>query len=296
MKDLISIEQLDVNQINEILQIASGYNLKYVSDEFNHKKVVLAFFENSTRTKLSFELAAKNLGMQVLDFMPGLSSIQKGESLIETLRTLEAMGVDVAVVRHSEEGTAKLLSHQLGMSILNAGDGSNEHPSQALLDALTLKEVFGNLQDFRITICGDIVHSRVAKSNIELLSKFDVDISLCGPRNLIGYKFLKLKYHENIDIAVENSDVIMCLRIQKERMEQTDVPNPNEYFDKYGFKQKHFEMNKEILLMHPGPLNYNVDVENGLQNHDRCLINNQVKNGVLTRMAILKKILSEIGK
>lgn len=296
MKDLISIEQLDVNEINEILQIASGYDLKYVSDEFNHKKVVLAFFENSTRTKLSFELAAKNLGMQVLDFMPELSSIQKGESIIETLRTLEAMGVDVAVVRHSEEGTAKLLSHQLEMSILNAGDGSNEHPSQALLDALTLKDVFGDLQGFRITICGDIMHSRVAKSNIELLSKFDVDISLCGPRNFIDHNLSTLKYYENIDKAVENSDVIMCLRIQKERMEQTEVPNYNEYFDKFGFKQLHFEMNKEILLMHPGPVNYNVDIENGLQNHDRCLINNQVKNGVLTRMAILKKILNEIEK
>ena len=190
MKDLISIDQLDVNQINDILQIASGFDLNHASNEFNHKKVVLAFFENSTRTKLSFEIAAKNLGMQVIDFMPELSSIQKGESIIETMRTIEAMGVDVAIVRHSQEGTAKLLSEKLDLSIVNAGDGSNEHPSQALLDALTLKEVFGDLRDFRITICGDIMHSRVARSNIELLSKVDVDISLCGPRNLIDDKFL----------------------------------------------------------------------------------------------------------
>ena len=296
MKDLISIEQLDLNQINEILQIASECDLKYVSAEFIQKKLVLAFFENSTRTKLSFELAAKNLGIQVIDFMPELSSINKGESLIESLRTLESMGVDLAIVRHNEKGTAKLLSSELNMSIINAGDGSNEHPSQALLDALTLKEIFGELQDFKITICGDIVHSRVARSNIELLSKFDVDISLCGPRNLIDKQFENLNYHDNIDSAVENSDVIMCLRIQKERMEQTEVPNSKEYFKKFGFKEKHFELNKNILLMHPGPVNYNIDIEKGLQNHDRCLISLQVKNGVLARMAILKKILSEIEK
>ncbi len=296
MKNLFSIEQLSKNEINEILQIASEYDLNFVSDEFRHKKLVLAFFETSTRTKLSFEIAAKNLGVQVIDFMPELSSIQKGESLVETLRTLEAMGVDVAVVRHREEGTAKMLSTQLDMSILNAGDGVNQHPSQALLDALTLKEVFGELEDFKITICGDILHSRVARSNIELLSKFNVDVSLCAPKELLDNNFSSLNYHDNIDIAVQESDVVMCLRIQKERMEQMEVPNTSEYFEKYGFKKKHFEMNKDILLMHPGPVNYGVDIENGLQNHDRCLINSQVKNGVLTRMAILKKILNYIGK
>lgn len=296
MKNLFSIEQLNRNEINEILQIASEFDLKFVSDEFKHKKLVLAFFETSTRTKLSFEIAAKNLGLQVIDFMPELSSIQKGESLVETLRTLEAMGVDVAVVRHREEGTAKMLASQLNMSIINAGDGVNQHPSQALLDALTLKEVFGKLQDFKITICGDILHSRVARSNIELLSKFDVDISLCAPKELLDNNFSSLNYHENIDIAVRESDVVMCLRIQKERMEQTEVPNIEEYFKKYGFKEKHFEINKNVLLMHPGPVNYGIDIEDGLQNHNRCLINNQVKNGVLTRMAILKKILNNIEK
>lgn len=296
MKDLFSIEQLSINEINEILQIASEFNLNYVSDEFSQKRLVLAFFENSTRTKLSFEIAAKNLGLQVIDFMPELSSIRKGESIVETLRTLESMGVDIAVVRNSEEGTAKMLANQLSMSILNAGDGINEHPSQALLDALTLKEIYGELEDFNITICGDILHSRVARSNIELLSKFDVNISLCAPKELLGNSFNSYNHYDNIDEAVQNSDVVMCLRIQKERMEQTEVPNFSDYYEKYGFKKTHFEMNKDILLMHPGPVNYNVDIEDGLQNHDRCLINNQVKNGVLTRMAILKKILNGIGK
>ena len=295
MKDLFSIEQLTKNEIKEILQIASEYNLNYVSDEFRNRTLVLAFFETSTRTKISFEIAAKNLGLKVIDFMPELSSIHKGESLVETLRTIEAMGVDIAVVRHREEGTAEMLATHMSMSILNAGDGVNQHPSQALLDALTLKEVFGELQDFKITICGDVVHSRVARSNIELLSKFDVDISLCGPKDLLGDSFSSLNYYENIDIAVQESDVVMCLRIQKERMEQTEVPNTSEYFEKYGFKKKHFEMNKKIFLMHPGPVNYGVDIEEGLQNHDRCLINNQVRNGVLTRMAIIKKILNGIG-
>lgn len=295
MKDLISIERLTNNEINEILQIASEYDLKYVSDEFNHKKLVLAFFETSTRTKLSFELAAKNIGMQVIDFKPELSSIQKGESLFETLKTIEAMGIDIAVVRHSAEGTANMLSKNLNLSIINAGDGVNEHPSQALLDALTLKEAIGELQDFRITICGDIVHSRVARSNIELLSKFDIDISLCGPKNLLANEFSNLKYYDNIDESVEKSDVIMCLRIQRERMLQSEVPNIIDYFQKYGFKRHHFDKNKEIMLMHPGPVNYGVEIEDGLQSHNRCLINNQVKNGVLTRMAILKKILNDVG-
>jgi aspartate carbamoyltransferase catalytic subunit len=296
LKNLFSIEQLSKNEINEILQIATEFDLKYVTDEFKHKKLVLAFFETSTRTKLSFEIAAKNLGLQVIDFMPELSSIQKGESLIETLRTLEAMGVDVAVVRHREEGTAKMLSEQLDMSIINAGDGVNQHPSQALLDALTLKEVYDELEGFKITICGDILHSRVARSNIELLSKFNVNISLCAPKELLDNNFSSLNYYNNIDLAVENSDVIMCLRIQNERMKQMEVPNTSEYYEKYGFKKKHFEMNKNIYLMHPGPVNYGVDIENGLQNHNRSLINKQVRNGVLTRMAILKKILNGIEK
>lgn len=293
MKDLVSIEQLNINDINEILQIASEYDLRFVSDEFKHKKMVLAFFETSTRTKLSFELAAKNLGLQVLDFMPQLSSIQKGETLAETLRTLEAMGVDVAVVRHKDEGTANLLSKNLNMSIINAGDGVNEHPSQALLDALTLKEAMGDLQGFKIAICGDIMHSRVARSNIELLSKFNLDIALCGPKDLLTNEFAHLRYYDNIDAAVENSDVIMCLRIQKERMMQSEVPDIKSYFEKYAFKRTHFEKNKEIMLMHPGPVNYGIEIEDGLQTHNRCLISSQVKNGVLIRMAILKKILGE---
>ncbi|MCB0701672.1 MAG: aspartate carbamoyltransferase catalytic subunit [Candidatus Kapaibacterium sp.] len=295
MKDLFAINQLTRDEIEELLKTASKQNLDIITDELKNKRLLLAFFEHSTRTKISFEIAAKNLGIQVIDFMPELSSINKGETLLDTFSTLESMGIDAAIIRHKEEGTAKYLSQNLSMSIINGGDGTNQHPTQALLDLLTLTQNFSKLENVRLTICGDILHSRVAKSNIDLLKFFGVDISLCGPKSLIGQNYNEFNFYDDIDLAVENSDVVMCLRIQQERMQQADIPNVNEYYNKYSFKKKHFETNKEIYLMHPGPVNYGVEIENGLQTHERCLINSQVKNGVLMRMAILKKILNDIG-
>lgn len=294
MKNLISIEKLKIEEINSLLKSASELDLNFVSNELRHKKILLAFFEPSTRTKLSFELAAKNLGAQTLDFLPNLSSINKGETLIDSLLTIQSMGVNLAIVRHPEEGIAKKLSENLDMHIVNAGDGMNQHPSQALLDALTLKEVFGELESVKLTICGDILHSRVAHSNIELLTKLGVNISLCGPEKLIENKYTNLNRFDNIEEAVKNSDVIMSLRIQHERMKESEVPIVNEYFEKYGFKNSHFDKNKNIFLMHPGPVNYGVEVEDKALFNQRCLINDQVKNGVLVRMAIIKKVLGYI--
>lgn len=294
MKNLISIEKLKIEEINSLLKSASELDLNFVSNELRHKKILLAFFEPSTRTKLSFELAAKNLGAQTLDFLPNLSSINKGETLIDSLLTIQSMGVNLAIVRHPEEGIAKKLSENLDMQIVNAGDGMNQHPSQALLDALTLKEVFGELESVKLTICGDILHSRVAHSNIELLTKLGVNISLCGPEKLIENKYTNLNRFDNIEEAVKNSDVIMSLRIQHERMKESEVPIVNEYFEKYGFKNSHFDKNKNIFLMHPGPVNYGVEVEDKALFNQRCLINDQVKNGVLVRMAIIKKVLGYI--
>jgi aspartate carbamoyltransferase catalytic subunit len=294
LKNLISIEKLKIEEINSLLKSASELDLNFVSNELRHKKILLAFFEPSTRTKLSFELAAKNLGAQTLDFLPNLSSINKGETLIDSLLTIQSMGVNLAIVRHPEEGIAKKLSENLDMQIVNAGDGMNQHPSQALLDALTLKEVFGELESVKLTICGDILHSRVAHSNIELLTKLGVNISLCGPEKLIENKYTNLNRFDNIEEAVKNSDVIMSLRIQHERMKESEVPIVNEYFEKYGFKNSHFDKNKNIFLMHPGPVNYGVEVEDKALFNQRCLINDQVKNGVLVRMAIIKKVLGYI--
>lgn len=294
MKNLISIEKLKIEEINSLLKSASELDLNFVSNEMRHKKVLLAFFEPSTRTKLSFELASKNLGAQTLDFLPNLSSINKGETLIDSLLTIQSMGVNLAIVRHPEEGIAKKLSENLDMHIVNAGDGMNQHPSQALLDALTLKEVFGELESVKLTICGDILHSRVAHSNIELLTKLGVKISLCGPEKLIENKYTNLNRYDNIEEAVKNSDVIMSLRIQHERMKESEVPIVNEYFEKYGFKNSHFDKNKNIFLMHPGPVNYGVEIEDKALFNQRCLINDQVKNGVLIRMAIIKKVLGYI--
>lgn len=293
MKSLINIPSLTVEEIDEILKVASEYELNYVSEEYKQKKILLAFFEASTRTKLSFEIAAKNIGCQVIDFDPDVSSLLKGETLFDTLRTLEVMGINGIVIRHELENTSKEMSEKLSIPIINAGDGTNQHPTQALLDALTLKEVFGELNDFKITICGDIEHSRVARSNIDLLSKYDVDVALCGPEYLISDEFSNFKQYSNIDEAVNNSDVIMSLRIQKERIEKSEVPDDSKYFKKFGFKKSHFENNPNIMLMHPGPVNYGIEVENGLQSHERCLIDRQVSNGVLVRMAILKKILGK---
>jgi aspartate carbamoyltransferase catalytic subunit len=247
------------------------------------------FFENSTRTRFSFEVAQKSLGAHVLNFSPEASSLAKGESAYDTLKTFEALNTDIAIIRHPDDSFVESLTDKMNFQVVNAGAGKYEHPSQSLLDLFTIYEEFGTLDGLTITICGDISTSRVASSNIMALSKFDCQVHLCGPTDLLPSKDLP----ENVSIidfdeAVKKSDVVMMLRIQHERHEALEI-NPEDYTYQYGFTDGRLKMMKDkAILMHPGPVNRDVEIVSHLVECERSRIFKQMENGVYTRMAILE--------
>lgn len=251
------------------------------------------FFENSTRTRFSFEVAQKRLGAHVLNFDEESSSLAKGESLYDTLKTFESLGVDIAVIRHSDDNFVQTLREEFNFATVNAGAGKNEHPSQSLLDLFTIKEEFGSFEGLKICICGDINSSRVAKSNIRALKKLGVDVYLTGPEILLP-KTEELP--ENctlleLDKAIEVSDVMMFLRIQHERHQTFEIPIEN-YNDLYGLNDKRINRMKESsIVMHPGPVNRDVEIKTHLVEHPKSRIFKQMENGVYTRMAILEWLM-----
>jgi aspartate carbamoyltransferase catalytic subunit len=249
------------------------------------------FFENSTRTLASFELAGKKLGGIVQDIRIATSSIKKGETLIDTALTLNAMRPDLLVVRHSSSGAANLLSEKVNCSVLNAGDGSHEHPTQALLDFLTIKHRKNKVEGLTIAICGDISHSRVARSNIALLCKFNNNVRLVGPRNLIpnSFKEMGLEIFSRMEDGVKDADVIMMLRLQRERMKGGLIPSRREYFNRFGLdKQKLSLAKSDAIVMHPGPMNRGVEIDGVIADDlNRSAIQEQVEIGVALRMAVV---------
>lgn len=263
--------------------------------------VAMAFFEPSTRTKLSFELAAKRLGANSLSFSSSSSSLTKGESLIDTLRTIEAMDVQMYVVRHELSGTPKMLQEHTNGIILNAGDGKHEHPTQALLDSFTLYRRFGSLDELKgkkIVIAGDILHSRVARSNITVLKTLGCDVKLCGPGTLLPrhIDIWDLDFVDNIDEAVDWADVIIMLRLQHERMGTGLLPSLGEFSKYYSISTEQFERKPDLLLMHPGPVNYGVELAYEVAEHKNCMIQTQVTHGVYIRMALLKLLAKHLEK
>ncbi|MEM4260819.1 MAG: aspartate carbamoyltransferase catalytic subunit [Candidatus Woesearchaeota archaeon] len=262
-------------------------NLKF--DDLKGIAVALAFFEPSTRTKLSFELAAKKLSADVFSFQSSSSSLTKGESLLDTLRTIEAMGVKIFVVRHSASGVPIFLQQNTNGIVINAGDGKHEHPTQSLLDSFTLFRHFGKLEGLKVCIIGDIYHSRVARSNIHMLNTLGSEVGLCGPGTLIP-RFLgnwNVKIIPDIDSAIEWADVFIVLRLQKERMETGILPSIREFSKYYGISFKHFSRKPELVLMHPGPVNYGIELEYEVSSYPNVLIQTQVTHGVYIRMALL---------
>lgn len=292
MNNLITTAQLKKEDILNLFERADELKKKAHSHELAHKKIFLAFFEPSTRTRLSFEIAAKNLGAHVVDFNADSSSMLKGESVLDTLRTVQAMGIDTAVVRHKENGITAYLQSNLKVPIINAGDGTNEHPTQALLDAYTIRNKVGDTRGKRITIVGDIVHSRVAGSNFDVLHKLGFKIALLAPPEFLPKTKLNVpfKIHDSIETAFAESDIVMALRIQKERMESALIPDFLGYRKKYGITVQLAEKYKDVLIMHPGPVTYGVEIDEVLVNYKNCLINKQVAAGVHIRMAILSMI------
>lgn len=255
------------------------------------------FFENSTRTKLSFELAQKRLSADVISFSAAQSSVKKGETLIDTVNNILSMKVDMVVMRHSSPGAAYFLSKNVKASIINAGDGAHEHPTQALLDLFTIREKFGEIGGKKIVIVGDILHSRVALSNIFALLMQGAEVRVCGPKSLIPKYIEKLgvKVESNLRRALEWCDVAIMLRVQNERMDLSYFPSTREYIQQFGVDKELLDsLNKEIVIMHPGPINRGVEITSDVADSKQSLILNQVENGVAVRMAVIYLLASKL--
>jgi len=255
------------------------------------------FFENSTRTKLSFELAQKRLSADVISFSAAQSSVKKGETLIDTVNNILSMKVDMVVMRHSSPGAAEFLSKNVKASIINAGDGAHEHPTQALLDSFTIREKLGDVGGKKIVIVGDILHSRVALSNIFALQMQGAEVRVCGPKSLIPKHIEKLgvKVENNLRTALEWCDVVNMLRVQNERMEVSYFPNTREYSQQFGLTKEILDsLSKEIVVMHPGPINRGVEITSDVADSKQSVILQQVENGVAVRMAVIYLLASKL--
>lgn len=297
--DLLDLQELSQEEIELILQTAKSF--KEVSSRdvkkvpaLRGKTVVMLFFESSTRTRISFELAAKRLSADTINISANASSFSKGETILDIARNIEAMNVDAIVVRHSSSGSADVLAQHLKASVINAGDGCRAHPTQALLDMFTIKEKLGRIEGVRVGIVGDILHSRVARSNIWGLKKLGASVTVCGPSTLMpaGIGQLGVEVSCDLDKVLENSDVLMILRLQKERQQDKFLPSIREYAKTFGVNAERLKKaKKDILIMHPGPTNRGVELSAEVADGEYSVILDQVTNGVAIRMAVLYLLL-----
>jgi len=300
MTGLLGIENLTREEVQAILdrardfQPGEGHSFRRF-DLLRGRMVVNLFFEASTRTRTSFEIAAKRLGADAVSITAQASSVAKGESLVDTLNTLAAMRPDAIIMRHAASGAPHFLQRHLDTPIINAGDGTHEHPTQALLDARTILDRGAQLEGLRVAIIGDIAHSRVARSNVYLLSKFGADIVLCGPASLLPPELKQIapgvSLTTDMNEAIRDADVIMMLRVQLERQHEAAFP-ASEYFQFYGLRLEHLEMARpDVIVMHPGPINRGREISSEVADSQRSLILNQVENGISVRMAVLESVL-----
>ena len=302
--NLIGIKYLTVDDINLIHKTADQFKEvinRPIKKVPSLRDITIAnlFFENSTRTKLSFELAEKRLSADVINFSAAQSSVKKGETLVDTVNNILAMKVDLVVMRHPHPGAGVFLSKHVDARIVNAGDGAHEHPTQALLDSYSIKEKLGDLKGKKIVIVGDILHSRVALSNIYCLKKLGAEVMVCGPATLIPkhIESLGVKVEHNLKKALEWCDVANMLRVQNERMDISYFPSVREYVQQYGVNMDLLNsLNKKIVIMHPGPINRGVEITSDVADSDQAIILNQVENGVAIRMAVLYLIAAKIRR
>jgi len=295
-KNLISLEDLSAADITLILDTAKSFleiatrQVKKVPT-LRGKTVVNLFFENSTRTRTSFELAAKRLSADILNFSVSTSSLQKGESMKDTARNIEAMKVDIVIIRHAMAGTPLMLSKIIEPAVINAGDGAHAHPTQALLDLFTIREKLGRIKNLNVSIIGDIEHSRVARSNIIGLKKLGANVTVCGPRTLlpIGIEELGVKVTTDVEQAIKDADVLNILRVQRERQnDKLLFPSLREYNKYFGITTERLKKaKKDVLIMHPGPINRGVEIATEVADGKYSVILEQVTNGVAVRMAVL---------
>lgn len=299
-RNLLGIEFLEPKDIYEILNMAETFTEPNKLEGSTNEalagvNIVSVFFENSTRTQVSFEIAGKRLGAFVTNININDSSIKKGETLFDTALTLNAMKPDLIIIRHPYSGAVQLLSEKIDCSVINAGDGKHEHPTQALLDALTVKRRKERLSGLNITICGDIAHSRVARSNIFLFGKLGNSIRLVGPPTLVpeSFKDFGVELFSDMEQGVRGADVIMMLRLQRERMDGGYVPSEREYFHFYGLDEKKLSKAKsDAIILHPGPMNRGVEIDSELADDlSRSAIQEQVEMGVAVRMAVINALI-----
>ena len=294
-KDLLDLESLSSEQIRLILDTAEPF--KEISERAIKKvpalrgsTIVNLFFENSTRTRISFEFAEKRLSADTVNVSSSGSSVQKGETLVDTARNLEAMRIDMVVIRHGASGAASFLAERIESNVINAGDGTHEHPTQGLLDILTLRDRLGDLEGRRVCICGDVLHSRVARSNIWGLKHVGAEVAVCGPRSLMpnAIEELGVKVFNRIEEAIEWADALNVLRLQFERMTGGYIPSSREYNRVFGVSRERLERApRDILILHPGPMNRGVEIDSDVADGPHSVILHQVTNGVAIRMAVL---------
>jgi aspartate carbamoyltransferase catalytic subunit len=301
-RHLLGIEGLSVSDITALLDLAE--EAVAVSRQVEKKRTTLRgrtqinlFFEASTRTQSSFELAGKRLGADVMNMSVATSSLKKGETLIDTAITLNAMRPDIIVVRHNQAGAVHLLARKVDCSVVNAGDGAHEHPTQALLDALTIRRNKGRIEGLIVAICGDILHSRVARSNILLLSRMGARVRVIGPSTLlpVGIENMGVEVYRDMKTGLRDADIIMTLRLQRERMHGGFVPSMREYFNFFGIDEAKLAMAKpDALVMHPGPMNRGVEIGSSVADGAQSLIREQVEMGVAVRMAVLEALAQHL--
>jgi aspartate carbamoyltransferase catalytic subunit len=300
-KDLLTLEELSATEINLILDTASSF--KEVSTRevkkvpaLRGRTVVLFFHEPSTRTRISFELAAKRLSADILNVQTASSSLAKGETLIDTLKTLESMTIDAIVVRHKSSGVPQMLANVTKATVINAGDGAHEHPTQGLLDLFTIREHKGTIEGQTVTIIGDITHSRVARSDIHGLKKLGAKVRLCAPPTLLpmGIEKMGVEVFHDLDKALKDTDVVYVLRLQLERQKNNLFPTIREYSMMYGVTTERLKRaKKDAIVMHPGPMNRGVEISSGVADGPSSVIDDQVTNGVAVRMAVLYLLQGE---
>lgn len=294
-KHLLDIESLSVEEIRTVLDTARAFKavgaraIKKVP-ALRGKTVVNLFIEPSTRTRISFELAAQRLTADIINFTAEASSLKKGETLKDTARNLEALNADIIIIRHSATGAPHFLSRFLSASVVNAGDGAHEHPTQALLDTFTILEKKGKIAGLKVTILGDILYSRVARSNIWALTKLGAEVTLCGPPTLVPREFERMgcRVTHDVNEAIRDADIINLLRIQHERQRKTMFPSLGEYSSLFGLNEARLKLTKpDALIMHPGPINRGVEIDSKIADCERSVILEQVTNGLAVRMAVL---------
>jgi aspartate carbamoyltransferase catalytic subunit len=301
-RHLLTCEGLSAGEIHALLDIAdkaaeSNKQVMKTRDILRGRTLINLFFEPSTRTQSSFELAGKRLGADVMNMNVATSSVSKGETLIDTAMTLNAMRPDILVVRHHAAGAVQLLAQKVDCSVINAGDGAHQHPTQALLDALTIRRAKGRVSGLTVAICGDVLHSRVARSNIDVLNTLGARVRIIAPSTLLPSQADRLggEVFTDMNKGLEDVDIVMMLRLQRERMQGGYVPSTREYYHFFGLDQEKLARAKpDALIMHPGPMNRGVEIASTIADHSRSVIRDQVEMGVAVRMAVLEALARQL--